>query len=332
MPSTVQTTIVCDGQDFLTNSSGLSMAIIRFKYQIEFKPSVSIDDAIVHVDLSVAQTVANAFLPCFQPDESANEAGQGFELLAVDSLPKDTVSTTEVCSPAKSNWGCVVVLGAITAYASNLAQFDLNAVLSSIETSSLNGALNLPQRKAIVTYLSPTATAGESVQQAPALPSPSSAQDVEQSLSDSRPTKHVFGIAVSVAFVGSVAFAFLLFRYRQRFPPNGALQADRDGNVQPPPSQYEASAGFSSVGGGDGGDVASCLSEDTFWRSIMGKRTRASSSNYQSNNARYESDASVALSSIGVSLKGALGLEDDMDIESCGSSIIDAPSCLAEVK
>ena len=320
------------------------MAIFRFKYQIEFKPSISTGDAINHVDTSVAQVVANAFLPCLQSsgdvnrrlDEKTDDPIQTFELLAVNSLPKDAVSTTETCTAKKANWNCVIVQGAVTTYSNDLEQFDWNAVLGSIESSSLNGSLNLPSGKSVVTYLSPTTTVNEPIQQAPALPS-AAVQGQDQSPSSSpRPPNYVYGIAVASAFVGSVAVAFLVFRYRQRLPPNGALQADREGNLQPPehqdvdtgPSQYEYPTRGS---GGGGGDAASYVSEDTFWRSIMGKRTRETSSNYQPRNARFESDASVALSSIGASFKGALGLEDDIDIESCGSSTIDNPSCLAEV-
>ena len=308
---------------------------------------MSTDDAIDNVDTSIAQAVANTFLPCLQPsdniarklDKSTNNPVQPFELLAVDSLPKDAASTTDTCTAEKSSWTCVVVQGAVTAYSSSLDQFDLNAVLRSIETSSLNGSLNLPNGKLVVTYLSPT-TITEPIQQAPALPQVTAARDQEQSPSSSRPPNYVYGIAVAAAFVGSVAFAFLVFRYRQRLPSNGALQADREGNLEPPehqdvnigPSQYEYPT-RGSGGGAGGGDAASYVSEDTFWRSIMGKRTRESSSNYQPRNSRFESDASVALSSIGASFKGALGfgLEDDIDIESCGSSTMDDPSCLAEV-
>lgn len=344
-PSVVQTTIVCDDQGLLT--SGLAMAFIRFKYRIEFQPSLSTDDAIDNVDTSVAQVVANAFLPCLQSsddvdrrlDESTNDAAQTFELLAVDSLPKDAVSTTETCTAEKGNWNCVIVQGVVTTYSNDLEHFDLNAVLSSIETSSLSGSLNLPGGKSVVTYLSPTTDVSEPIQQAPALPS-AAAQGQEESPSSSpRLPNYVYGIAVASAFVGSVAVAFLVFRYRQRLPPNGALQADREGNLQPPehqdfdigPSQYEYPA---RGRGGGGGDSASYMSEDTFWRSIVGKRARESSSNYQPSNAHFESDASIALSSIGASFKGAMGLddlEDDIDIESCGSSTIDNPSCLAEV-
>lgn len=320
------------------------MAIVRFKYQIEFKPSVSTGDAVNHIDTSVAQVVAYAFLPCFHSyddvnrrlDEKTDDPTQTFELLAVNSLPKDAVSTTETCTAEKANWDCVIVQGAVTTYSNDLEQFDWNAVLSIIESSSLNGSLNLPSGKSVITYLSPTTTVNEPIQQAPALPS-AAVQGQDQSPSSSlRLPNYVYGIAVASAFVGSVVVAFLVFRYRQRLPPNGALQADREGNLQPPehqdvdigPSQYEYPARGS---GGGGGDAASYVSEDTFWRSIMGKRTRETSSNYQPRNARFESDASVALSSIGASFKGALGLDDDIDIESCGSSTIDNPSCLAEV-
>lgn len=334
MPSnspTVQTTISCN-EEYL--NSGLSLAIIRFDYQIEFKPSVMRNDAIDHVDESTAQIVADAFLPCLQPssDRKLNESGKNSDLFAVDSLPKDAVSTTETCTASKSTWDCVVVLGAVTAYTNDLAQFDTNAVLGIIETSSLEGDLNLPGGKSLVTYLSPTVIATEAAQQAPTLPI-NSANSQEQSPSNSRSSSYV--IAVSAAFVGSVAFAFLVHLYRKRLPRNDALRADREGNLQPPEhqevavrsSQYGTTAG--DVVGGE--DAASYLSEDTFWRSIVSKRPRASFSNYQPNNARCESDASIALSSIGASFKGALGLEDDIDIESCGSSTIDEPSCLADV-
>ena len=335
MPSngpTVQTTISCN-EEYL--NSELSLAIIRFKYQIEFKPSVMKDVAIDHVDEFTAQMVADAFLPCLQPtsDRKLNESEKNPDLLAVDSLPKDAVSTTETCTAAKSTWDCVVVLGAVTTYTNDLAQFDTNAVLGTIEKSSLEGDLNLPGGKSLVTYLSPTVIATEPAQQAPTLPN--SANSQEQSPSNSTSSSYVYAIAVSAAFVGSVAFAFLVHLYRKRLPRNDALQADSEGNLQPPEhqevavrsSQYDTTAG--DVVGGE--DAASYLSEDTFWRSIVSKRPRVSSSNYQANNARYESDASVALSSIGASFKGALGLEDDIDIESCGSSTIDEPSCLVDV-
>ena len=154
-PTAVQTTIACDDQGLVT--SGLAVAIIRFKYQIEFKPSVNEDDAVNHVDASVAQVVASAFLPCFQPaddgykrlDEETDDTSQTFELLAVDSLPKDAVSPTETCTAQKGNWNCVIVQGAVTTYFNDLEQFDLDAVLSSIETSSLYGSLNLPSDESV---------------------------------------------------------------------------------------------------------------------------------------------------------------------------------------
>ena len=295
------------------------------------------DDAIVHVDESAAQIVADTFLPCLQPtsDSKLNESEENPNLFAVDSLPKDAVSATETCTAAKSTWDCVVVLGAVTAYTNDLAQLDTNAVLGTIEKSSLEGDLNLPGGKSLVTYLSPTASAMEPSQQAPTLPIDSASSQKQNPSNSTRSSNYVYAIAVSAAFVGSVAFALLVYLYRKRLPRNDALQADSEGNVQPPehqevaarPSQYDATAG--TVSGGE--DAASYLSEDTFWRSIVSKRPRASSSNYQPNNARYESDASVALSSIGASFKGALGLEDDIDIESCGSSTIDEPSYLADM-
>ena len=145
----------------------------------------------------------------------------------------------------------------------------------------------------------------------------------------------MYGIAVASAFVGSVAVAFLVFRYRQRLPPHGALQADREGNLQPPEhqdvdigsSQYEYPTRGS---GGGGGDAASYVSEDTFWRSIMGKRTRETSSNYQQRNALLNL-MRLLLYRPSVRRSRELSALKMTSILKAADPAIDNPSCLAEV-
>ena len=317
--SLAETTISCNGKDtIISRMNGLSLAIIRFRYEVQYKPSATETEAIMFAEASIAQIVANEFLPCNQntPERRLGESSS-FNLVAVDYLPADTASYTETCKPEKPKWSCAVVNGAITIISEDGAVFNVYEIRKVIEDASLDGDLNLPNQKSRVTYLAQS----EELQHAPA--SPVALTEREPSSTTPSPPRFVYGIAVAAAFVGAAAFAlFIYFRYR-RPTVTARLKGNNTENNMNAPEQHP-NALPSDAGSEFGG--ASYLSDDTFWRTILSKRPESNS------RAQEEaSDASIALSSIGVSFRGALGdgLEDDIDVESYGSDTVGdpCPSC-----
>mmetsp|Transcript_25101 Transcript_25101/g.54771 ORF Transcript_25101/g.54771 Transcript_25101/m.54771 type:complete len:574 (-) Transcript_25101:95-1816(-) len=320
LPVHVATRVSCDGNDG-SSVVGLSLAIIRFKYELQYKPS-SEADAISFAEASVAQAIADEFVSCPQnmperrlsPDEISS-----FDLVAVDSLPMDTVSFNETCTstPEEPKWDCVVVDGAITSFSKDEddATINVNEIKKVIEEAAMAGNLNLPNTKSRVTYIA---------QSEPLQLAPSFIEKPDSSATTTGAPSFVYGIAVAAAFLGSAAFALFIY-YRSRRPyATEQLQADSQDNMEQP-VEY-CPNGTPSDAGSDYGASSSYLSDDTFWRTILSK---GPSSNDRARHARQEeaSDASIALSSIGVSFRGALGdgLEDDIDIESCGSNTVEDP-------
>ena len=317
-PIHVVTRVSCDGND-MSSVVGLSLAIIRFKYEVQYKPSAEAK-AVSFAEASIAQVVADEFMSCHQnrPERRLDESSS-FDLEAVDSLPMDTVSYNETCTitPIEPTWDCVVMDGAITIFSKDEddATINVDEIKQVIEEAAMAGNLGLPNTKSRVTYIAQS----EPLQLAPAF-----VEKPDASATTTGAPSFVYGIAVAAAFLGSAAVAlFIYYRYR-RPHVSEQLQADSEGNMKQP-VEYCPNATPSDAGS-DYGASSSYLSDDTFWRTILSKGPL---SNDRARHDRNEeaSDASIALSSIGVSFRGALGdgIEDDIDIESCGSDTVEDP-------